>query len=240
MGKRFVLQACIFILLAQSAQSQVIISLLFGDKLNSGKIEFGLDGGVNFSSLSGNPGSNARTGFNLGFYFDIKSGGNWMIHTGVVVKSTMGARGISPYGLNDYTLDSIFKTGEVERNLGYFNVPVELKYVFPNHLYLEGGIMMGLMISAHDEFQQTVISSNDLTYTINIRDHLHRFDLGPIAGLGYRLMSGNGLNLGIRYYYGLLNVSADNMYPAQYNRSLYVVIGIPVGAGKAKKKAEAS
>jgi hypothetical protein len=53
-------------------------------------------------------------------------------------------------------------------------------------------------------------------------------------------MSGNGLNLGIRYYYGLLNVSADNMYPAQYNRSLYVVIGIPVGAGKAKKKAEAS
>ena len=98
--------------------------------------------------------------------------------------------------------------------------------------------MMGLMISAHDEFQQKIISSDDLTYVLNIRDHLHRFDIGPMAGIGYRLMSGYGLNLSIRYYYGLLNVSADNMFPAQYNRSLYVSIGIPVGAGKAKKKAE--
>jgi hypothetical protein len=75
---------------------------------------------------------------------------------------------------------------------------------------------------------------------LNIRDHLHRFDIGPIAGLGYRLKSGYGLNLGIRYYYGLLNISADNMFPAQYNRSIYVALGIPVGVGKMKKKAQSS
>src|SRR5579863_290342 len=240
MGKAFIRLSCVFILLTQSAHAQVIISLLFGDKLNSGKVEFGLDGGVNFSSLTGNPGSNARTGFNLGFYFDIKTNGNWMIHTGVIVKSTMGARGLQPYALNNITLDSIFQTGQVERTLGYFNVPVEMKYMFPNRLYVEGGFMMGLMISAHDEFQQKIVTTNDLTYVLNIRDHLHRFDIGPIAGLGYRLMSGYGLNLGVRYYYGLLNISSDNMFPAQYNRSLYVVIGIPVGAGKMKKKAQSS
>jgi Outer membrane protein beta-barrel domain len=238
MRKGFIHLSCIFILLFQSAQGQVIISLLFGDKLNSGKVEFGLDGGLNFSSLTKNPGSDPRTGFNLGFYFDIKTSGNWMIHTGVIVKSTMGAKGIHPYLLNNTTLDSIFQTGEVERTLGYFNVPAEIKYMFPNHIYVEGGFMLGLLISAHDEFQQKIISSDDLTYVLNIRDHLHRFDAGPIVGLGYRLMSGYGLNLGIRYYYGLLNISADNLYPAQYNRSLYVVIGIPVGVGKSKKKAQ--
>ena len=231
---------CVFILLSQSAHTQVIISLLFGDKLNTGKVEFGLDGGFTLSSLTGNPGSYSRTGFNLGFYFDIKTKGPCMIHTGVIVKSTMGARGIRPYSVNDATLDSIFQTGQVERELGYFNVPVEIKYMFPNRIYVEGGFMMGLMISAHDVFQQKIVSSNDLTYTLNIRDHLHRFDIGPIAGIGYRLMSGYGLNLGIRYYYGLTNVSNDKMYPVQYNRSLYMVIGIPVGAGKAKKKAEGS
>jgi hypothetical protein len=240
MGKGFIRLAFIFILLIESAQAQVIISLLFGDKLNSGKVEFGLDGGLNFSSLTNNPGSNPRTSFNLGFYFDIKTSGNWMIHTGVIVKSPMGVRGLHPYSINDATLDSIFQTGQVERTLGYFNVPVELKYMFPNRIYLEGGFMMGLMISAHDEFQQKIVSSEDLTYVLNIRDHMHRFDIGPIVGLGYRLMSGYGLNLGIRYYYGLLNTSADNMFPAQYNRSLYVVIGIPVGVGKAKKKAQGS
>ncbi|MBL7865332.1 MAG: PorT family protein, partial [Cyclobacteriaceae bacterium] len=36
-----------------SVMGQVIISLLLGDKLNSGKIEFGLDGGVNYSSMKG-------------------------------------------------------------------------------------------------------------------------------------------------------------------------------------------
>jgi Outer membrane protein beta-barrel domain len=240
MGKGFIRLVCVFILLSQTAQSQVIISLLFGDKLNTGKVEFGLDGGFTLSSITGNPGSYSRTGFNLGFYFDIKTKSSLMIHTGVIVKSTMGARGIQPYSLNNYTLDSIFQTGQVERELGYFNVPVEIKYMFPNRIYVEGGFMMGLMISANDLFQQKIISSNDLVYTLNIRDHLHRFDIGPIAGIGYRLMSGYGLNLGVRYYYGLTNVSNDKMYPVQYNRSLYVVIGIPVGAGKAKKKAEGS
>ena len=33
--------------------SQVLISILLGDKLNSGKIEFGLDGGWSLSNLEG-------------------------------------------------------------------------------------------------------------------------------------------------------------------------------------------
>ena len=117
MRKGVIRLACVFILLSPSAQGQVIISLIFGDKLNSGKIEFGLDGGVNFSSLSGNPESTPRTGFNLGFYFDIKTGGNWMVHTGVIVKSTMGAVGLQSYALNNPTLDSLFQTARVERKL---------------------------------------------------------------------------------------------------------------------------
>jgi hypothetical protein len=36
-----------------TAEAQVIISLLFDDKLNSGKVEFGLDGGLNLASIDG-------------------------------------------------------------------------------------------------------------------------------------------------------------------------------------------
>ena len=62
-----------------TAKSQVIISLLLGDKLNTGKIEFGLEGGYNNSTLSGLPGANGMGGFNLGFYFDIKTKNpSWM------------------------------------------------------------------------------------------------------------------------------------------------------------------
>ena len=34
-------------------QSQVLISLLLGEKLNTGAIEFGLEGGINWTQISG-------------------------------------------------------------------------------------------------------------------------------------------------------------------------------------------
>lgn len=56
-----------------SAHSQVLISLIFGDKLNSPFLEFGLEGGINLSDISNLESSGMNPGFNLGFYFDIKS-----------------------------------------------------------------------------------------------------------------------------------------------------------------------
>src|SRR4051812_48587933 len=111
-----------------SSNGQVIISLLLGDRLNTGKIEFGLDGGANFSSLDGLDNSKTHTGLHIGFYFDIRLINQWMLHTGVIVKSPMGADGIDPYPTGDSTLDHLFKDGEVERSLRYFNVPLMLKY----------------------------------------------------------------------------------------------------------------
>ena len=81
--------------------SQVVISLLFGDELNSDKVRFGLDGGINFSNLTGTEGAKFLENFNLGLYFDIqlKEKSDWYVHTGVLLKSEMGARGIDTYSL---------------------------------------------------------------------------------------------------------------------------------------------
>jgi hypothetical protein len=81
----------IFLLSANPANSQVIISLIFGETLNTGKVEFCLDGGLTLSSIGGIDGAKHLTTWNLGFYFDIKlADPTWMLHTGVIVKSTMG------------------------------------------------------------------------------------------------------------------------------------------------------
>ncbi len=53
--------------------AQVLIALLFGDKLNPGNIEFELEGGAAFSTISGQPGAKNWSGLNLGFYFDTKT-----------------------------------------------------------------------------------------------------------------------------------------------------------------------
>jgi len=107
---------CTFsIFFSQNANSQVVISLLFGDKLNSEKVKFGLDGGLNYSDLisESSDSSEDYKGFNLGFYFDIqlKKNSNWYLHTGLLLKSPMGADGLPTYSLNNPELDSTYKMG---------------------------------------------------------------------------------------------------------------------------------
>lgn len=217
-------------------RGQVLISLLLGDKLNSGKIEFGLEGGANFMTLNGPPQVKSSTGFNLGFYFDIKVKETpWMVHTGVIVKSSLGAEGISPYSLNDPDLDKLFAAGSVARNLRYFNVPLTIKYNFKNHLSLDGGIMLGLLYKAFDKFSADVNGSN-LSYQVNVIDQYRRIDAGATAALSYKLMKGMGMNFSVRYYYGLSDITKSDTPPSQYNRSLYLVVGIPIGRGKALAK----
>jgi hypothetical protein len=216
-----------------SSQGQILISLLLGDKLNTGNIEFGLDGGVSFSSLSGVDGSSVGN-FNLGFYFDFKTKHKWMIHTGVMVKSSLGAKGIAPYYLNNPDLDDVFIGGEVERKLGYFNVPVLVKRSFENYFSIEGGIQLGLMNKSTDEFKNEINKDDDLSYTVHIRDLYHPLDAGLAAGIGYRLLKGKGMHLSLRYYYGLVDITIDDSGAGVYNRSMYLTVGIPIGAGKKK------
>jgi hypothetical protein len=228
-----------FLFTVTSATSQVLISILLGDKLNSDKLEFGLDGGLNLSTIQGQKGADLAERFNIGFYFDLKlKNPAWMIHTGVIVKSTMGAKDLPVYSLNDASLDAAFEGGKVDRRLNYFNVPILIKHLFKNKFSLEAGPMLGLMNKSVDVFTQKVKEEDDLTYEIKIRDNYHPLDAGFVVGAGYRLMGGNGMNLGVRYYMGLVDITIDDATTNQYNRSLYFCVGIPIGKGKKEVKKE--
>jgi hypothetical protein len=225
----------LLITLGYNADGQILISLLFGDKLNSEKLEFGLDGGVNIPRIRGEENGKAAGKFNLGFYFEIKFNNlNWMLHTGVIGISNMGTRGLPVYLLGDSLLDANFEGGQVHRELGYFNIPIMIKHVFKNKFYIQGGGMIGLLHTADDVFSKNVINKEDLLYTLDIKDDLNKIDAGIMGGIGYRLLGGNGMNLAIRYYYGLVNLNKSDALPKNYNESIYFAVGIPIGAGKKK------
>jgi hypothetical protein len=154
-----------------------------------------------------------------------------MVHTGVIVKSTMGSDNSPVYPLGDVTLDAAFSGGRVATRLNYFNVPIMLKYRFANNIFLEGGVMLGLLYGATDEFINTVKDEDDLLYEREVRSSYHPLDAGFMVGAGYRLY---GLNLGVRYYYGLVDVFIDDTSPGRFNRSIYLTVGIPIGAGSAQ------
>jgi hypothetical protein len=219
-----------------TANSQVLISLLLGDVLNSEKIEFGLDGGVNFANISNlDPGKSVAF-FNLGFYFDIKFEQNLMLHTGVQVKANQGADHLATYSLADENLNSVFSSGHVTRKISQFSVPILLKYRFATLFHVEGGPMLALRSKGFDEFKNTYIDKDDVTYKIDIRDNYKRIDAGIMVGAGVKMSKiPKSSQLGIRYYYGLVDPLKNNTGKSQNFSSLYLYFSIPIGVAKSEK-----
>jgi len=240
--RKLLIAGITLLLIAQGMQGQVLISLLFGDKLNSPTLKFGLDGGANFTNISNISGSKYHAGFNLGFYFDflLKKDKPWYIHTGVLVKSPMGADEISPYHLSNPDsayLDTLFANGSVDRQLRYFNVPILVRYKFRNNLFIEIGPMLGLLYKANDEFSTKIENEKDLTFENKVVDLYKRIDVGGMAGIGYAISAMNGMNFGLRYYYGFMDIVKNNSGDPQRNSSFYLFASLPIGAGeKAKAK----
>lgn len=223
--------------LFHSAQSQVLISLLLGDKLNSPDMEFGLEGGLNRSWVSDIDEAEGLRHFHLGFYFDIRMKNDLWLNTGVRVKSNSGASKLNPYSLNDPELDAVFQSGHIDRDIGYWYVPVHLKYRFGSkkQFFFNAGGQIGLRNKAKDLFYNTYVDQDDVTFTFDIRDQIKRIDAGFSGGLGYKF-KGSGMNLGLTYYQGLTNIMKETTLPeydyTSKNSSLYVYVDIPIGAGK--------
>ena len=102
-----------FLLIGISSQSQVLITLLLGDKLNSDGIEFGLEGGINRAQITGMESKNFARKWNLGFYFDIRLKEQWFLYTGVLVKANMGLDKITDDDL-DFLQATIYSDGTDE------------------------------------------------------------------------------------------------------------------------------
>ena len=68
MKKAVILTPIIILIFAFSANSQVLIGLLFGDKLNSPKTEFGLQAIINHSTISDISDSENYRGYGFGLF----------------------------------------------------------------------------------------------------------------------------------------------------------------------------
>ena len=119
-----------FLIVGFTGHSQILLSILFGDKLNSDGLEFGLEGGFNFSDISELDANKRLSSFNLGFYFDFRLKNQWNIYTGVLVKAKMGDDRLSIDDLNFLGIAPYDEYGDYSQKINYFIVPALLKYNF--------------------------------------------------------------------------------------------------------------
>src|SRR5262245_53716108 len=103
--------------------AQVVIALLFGDKLNTGTLEFGIvvaPGSTNISNIE----SKRRENLSLGIYFNIHPDKKFFFHVEGIAKGSFGAESLAPYPVGSDTLNDLFANGSVERKIKAFSLPI--------------------------------------------------------------------------------------------------------------------
>ncbi len=135
----------VLILFPSALNSQVLITILLGDALNTEKIEFGLVGGWNHSNIYTIEDSKALNSLDLGFYFHFLIKNNSYFSTGVLVKSSVGASGMPVYSLDDPDFDAVFADGSLTKKIPVFYVPILYHQRFNNRWYIEAGPQLGLI-----------------------------------------------------------------------------------------------
>jgi hypothetical protein len=221
----------IFLLAAycKPVTAQVIIALLFGDKLNSDKVEFGLTVWPSLTDISNIEGK-VKPGLNLGLYFNIKVSERFSIHPEAIAKSSYGAKDLPTYPTGSDTLDNLFAEGDVERKIKSVGALVMARFQITGLLFAMAGPQADWMLNAKDTYKATV-NGSDLDYTVDIDDQVTELDFGFTAGLEYKLKKDKGVGIGLRYFGGMTDIM-KNIPGSQVNRAWVLSISIPIGTGK--------
>lgn len=219
----------ILVLPGLSSNSQILISLLLGDKLNSDKLEFGIEGGINYSKTTGFESNSYAPFFNMGFYFDIKMKEQLALYTGVLVKSNLGLNKLTTNDLVKLGVTNWNSQGEYRQVINQFMVPVLLKYNFKNHFYIEAGPEFALRYKGFVQFNSEIEGIDARTREDN-SEMLQKLDAGVTGGLGYKLLKGEGWTIGVKYYYGFVDAFKD--ISGTKSSSINLKVNIPIGAGK--------
>lgn len=222
----------IFLIISQLGNSQILISIIFGDKLNSPNMEFGLEGGWAGTSINGLESQSYAHNLNLGFYFDIRLKQELWLKTGVMVKSSSGSGDLSAIDVKTLypEISTIADSGSYSQALGQFNVPILIKYRFQNHLYCVFGPQISLLTKAKLNYEHSY-ENIILNTSINNTNSFNRFDIGLSAGFGYTFKMWQGMNVGVRYYLGLTDITRGNS-KKHTSSGFLVKLDIPIGKDK--------
>jgi len=228
--KKIILLSLMTILLIPAARSQVLIALLFGDKLNTPNIEFGLNVGANLTTLTNYPEAKFQTGLNLGLYFNFKLSDHFYLHPEMLFMNQMGSNGLNDRDLPNPGLQHESLETWVQSN--YFTLIFLPRYKLTNQLYFEAGLYGSYLLTADDYYLIKPENDSELEYKVHAKPHMNNWDAGAQVGLGYKFGKGEGMNLSLRYSHGFINTLNDDNLDPEKNRGFHIHVGIPIGVGK--------
>ena len=218
---------------ATVSQGQVIMSLIFGDKLNNEDNLFGIHLDYSWNNMSLSGAQDPLKSFNLGLFYTHKFDENWHLNLDLMAKYQRGAAGIAAYDLGDANLNNFYADSDVSRKINYFSIPATMRYAFQGTYFVELGPQISFRLKATDVFEAD-LSQGDLELDEDIRDQVQRFDFGFVSGIGMYIGKDKINALGLRYQGGLSD-AMKNLAGKQNHSQLAIYANLPIGRGKMDK-----
>ncbi|MEP6677361.1 MAG: porin family protein [Ferruginibacter sp.] len=158
-----------------------------------------IDGGINFSTLTGdNPDYTTSTGVHLGIFIRV-------IHLSDAISLGMGADYSMQGGktkAKEYITGGNYGSSSTTSRLTYLNLPILIHYQAQRKggFFAEAGVQPGFLLSAKSKG----------TTTTDIKANVEKFDIGIPIGVGYHFK--NKFGVGLRFTPGLMNVNKDKQF----------------------------
>jgi opacity protein-like surface antigen len=196
---------------------RTIATLLFlaaaaGYAQGKGKLELGLNAGLNFSGVSDNESSSdTRYGFNLGGTADYYFSSEWSLKVRVA------------YDRKGWDNDIIYDENEVlhrtDYDVDYVTIPVMASWHFgpKNNWYLHAGPYIGFLTSAHDT-----------RFDSDVKQYLNTTDAGIDFGIGVKIPVSDKIRLFIEYdgQQGFSDINKDSEIARVTNNRSALNVGI--------------
>jgi len=215
-----------------ASHAQVLLSLLFGDKLNNEENMFGIHLDYSLNNITHLEQSKYLGAFNFGLFFTHQLDNNWALNVDFLGKYIRGASGIPAYSLLDPSLDNKFSGTTIDRKMNYLSAPITIRYLNSKSIFVEAGFQPSLRTKKTFDYFETSLPDGDLELKVDIDDQTKRIDLSYILGLGVYIGKFKTNVVGLRYYGGLIDVM-KNQERGNKHSQFALYSNIPIGRGKA-------
>ena len=218
----------LLLLIVKLSFSQVIIGLIFGDKLNQGPIEFGLDLSYNSSTLTNiqDPRRMPRIGFGLYMTHNMRQ--NMGFDYGLFFNSPKGSRGLAEEDML-YEIPGLLEGEQIERRLNYVEIPVEYFYAFNQRFSVSAGGYVAYLHGSSDRVV-TDINGGKNYYDKPVTENFNPLDAGVSIHLKYHFFGQPGAQLKFGYSRGLVDIYKSGDIEG-YNDVIRFSVLIPIKFG---------
>ncbi len=213
--RRFILVLISFTLLFASvsykanAQAAIFV-FLFGKKIASEEFYLSLKIGGNLSSINNYEKSKYRFGMNFGMTGSIVLSDRFIIYPEISFLSQKGLRNLNYQSSENPFLDSLLTgVSKYELHTNYIDIPVIFKYYLTETLNIGGGPFFSILGDADFVYENKPADYDDIVVTRNVTYMFTAVDYGLVVEIAYspkRKGRRDGMNLHLRYMFGLSNV----------------------------------